>query len=143
MLEWLRDWLSGSAPVRLNLHPEARRQVRPDVPSPPAPAFVTWDLETDVDTQSQPSVEPEEPGAADSPWSSAAVELYRSLIRRRLASVTCVRCSLPLEDGIVRGLVDATSLDEHRLSDTGSIALLVSTERRVVICSHCGSANEV
>lgn len=76
---------------------------------------------------------------AGSRLDDAAVDLYRSLLRDRLASSSCSRCGHSLAGAAIEAVEGSAPLGEHQLSDRGLAQLHAATDYLQVHCPGCHS----
>ena len=89
------------------------------------------------------------PGAASERsgegWKEGAAELYRALVRARLAETACQACGESLEAAqLVRSDTSVgPELNELALSDAGAARFLAATDDLIVECACCGARGVV
>jgi hypothetical protein len=78
-------------------------------------------------------------------WSSEAVDLYRELIRARLAGERCSNCAGKLDAAtLVRTQTSVgLLLNEYQLGDRAAARLLAQTDGLVVECPRCHERTDV
>lgn len=72
------------------------------------------------------------------PWSARALDVYRSILRARLAGRSCRHCGNSLETATVERANEGATLPELDLNDEAAAALIGWTQRVEVRCPQCG-----
>ena len=72
-------------------------------------------------------------------WSAKAVDVYRSIVRARLADRSCTACGHSLESAAVTTAGGGTVLPEFDLDDEAAVSIIAWTQCLNVPCPHCGT----
>jgi hypothetical protein len=72
-------------------------------------------------------------------WSPEAAELYRSIVRMRLADRLCAACGRSLGESAIEKAGGGAILPEFHLDDEAALALIAWTQRLSVRCTACNA----
>jgi len=73
------------------------------------------------------------------PWNPRAADLYRSIVRMRLADRVCPTCSAPFRDAVIESAAGGAILPEFDLDDEAALSLIAWTQCLKVRCEACGA----
>ena len=76
-------------------------------------------------------------------WNPEAAELYRSIVRMRLADRLCAACGRSLGESAIEKAGGGAILPEFHLEDEAALALIAWTQRLTVRCTACDAETTI